>query len=87
MTHMTNTITYNTQMEPITVTNVDGHTWRFEYDWDGEVIKETDYNGLVTETRRSRDGLRADIINGEGIQERVYSICRILSRGFTRNFR
>ena len=59
--------TYNTQMEPITVTNADGHAWRFEYDWDGEVIKETDYNGLVTETRRSRDGLRADIINGEGI--------------------
>ena len=38
--------TYNTQMERVAVTNAAGLTWRFEYDLDEEVIKETDYNGL-----------------------------------------
>ena len=42
---------YNTQMEPITVTNADGHTWQFKYDLDGKVIKETDYTGRITTTR------------------------------------
>ena len=71
--------TYNTQMEPITVTNADGHTWRFEYDLDGEVIKETDYNGLVTETHRSQDGLRVDIIDGEGTITTHYDIFGLLT--------
>ena len=70
---------YNTQMEPITVTNADGHTWRFEYDLDGEVIKETDYNGLVTETHRSQDGLRVDIIDGEGTITTHYNIFGLLT--------
>ena len=70
---------YNTQMEPITVTNADGHTWRFEYDLDGEVIKETDYNGLVTETHRSQDGLRVDIIDGEGTITTHYDIFGLLT--------
>ena len=71
--------TYNTQMEPITVTNADGHTWRFEYDLDGEVIKETDYNGLVTETHRSQDGLRVDIVDGEGTITTHYDIFGLLT--------
>ena len=58
--------TYNTQMERVAVANADGHMWQFEYDLNGEVIKETDYNGLVTETHRSQDGLRVDIVDGEG---------------------
>ena len=70
---------YNTQMEPIMVTNADGHTWRFEYDLDGEVIKETDYNGLVTETHRSQDGLRVDIIDGEGTITTHYDIFGLLT--------
>ena len=70
---------YNTQMEPITVTNADGHTWRFEYDLDGEVIKETDYNGLVTETHRSQDGLRVDIIDGEGTVTTHYNAFGLLT--------
>ena len=70
---------YNTQMEPIMVTNADGHTWRFEYDLDGEVIKETDYNGLVTETHRSQDGLRVDIVDGEGTITTHYDIFGLLT--------
>ena len=70
---------YNTQMEPITVTNADGHTWRFEYDLDGEVIKETDYNGLMTETHRSQDGLRVDIVDGEGTITTHYDIFGFLT--------
>ena len=64
--------TYNTQMEPIAITNADGHTWRFEYDLAGNIVKEIDYNGLVTETRRSPDGLRLDTIDGEGTVTTVY---------------
>ncbi|WP_454940309.1 DUF6531 domain-containing protein [Corynebacterium matruchotii] len=71
--------TYNTQMEPIMVTNADGHTWWFEYDLDGEVIKETDYNGLVTETHRSQDGLRVDIVDGEGTITTHYDIFGLLT--------
>ena len=41
---------YNTQMEPIMVTNADGHTWQLSYDLDGSIVKEVDYNGLVTES-------------------------------------
>ena len=64
--------TYNTQMERVAVTNAAGLTWRFEYDLDGEVIKETDYNGLVTETRKSRDGLHIDFVHGEGVATAYY---------------
>jgi hypothetical protein len=64
--------TYNTQMEPIAITNADGHTWRFEYDLVGNIVKEIDYNGLVTETRRSPDGLRLDTIDGEGTVTTIY---------------
>ena len=64
--------TYNTQMEPIAITNADGHTWRFEYDSAGNIVKEIDYNGLVTETRRSPDGLRLDTIDGEGTVTTIY---------------
>ena len=64
--------TYNTQMEPIAITNADGHTWRFEYDLAGNIVKEIDYNGLVTETRRSPDGLRLDTIDGEGTVTTVH---------------
>ena len=64
--------TYNPQMEPIAITNADGHTWRFEYDLAGNIVKEIDYNGLVTETRRSPDGLRLDTIDGEGTVTTIY---------------
>lgn len=64
--------TYNTQMEPIAITNADGHTWRFEYDLAGNIVKEIDYNGLVTETRRSPDGLRLDTIDGAGTVTTIY---------------
>ena len=64
--------TYNTQMEPIAITNADGHTWRFEYDLAGNIVKEIDYNGLVTETRSSPDGLRLDTIDGEGTVTTIY---------------
>ena len=64
--------TYNTQMEPIAITNADGHTWRFEYDLAGNIVKEIDYNGLVTETRRSPDGLRLDTIDSEGTVTTIY---------------
>lgn len=59
-------------MEPIAITNADGHTWRFEYDLAGNIVKEIDYNGLVTETRRSPDGLRLDTIDGAGTVTTIY---------------
>ena len=58
--------TYNTQMEPITVTNADGHTWQLHYDLDGSIIKEIDYNGLVTQSHTTPDGSRLDTITGAG---------------------
>ena len=58
--------TYNTQMEPIMVTNADGHTWQLDYDLDGSIIKETDYNGLVTESHATPDRSRLDTITGAG---------------------
>ena len=58
--------TYNTQMEPITVTNADGHTWQLHYDLDGSIIKEIDYNGLVTESHTTPDKLRLDVTTGAG---------------------
>ena len=57
---------YNTQMEPITVTNADGHTWQLHYDLDGSIIKEIDYNGLVTESHATPDGQRLDTTTGAG---------------------
>ena len=58
--------TYNTQMEPITVTNADGHTWWLHYDLDGSIIKEIDYNGLVTQSHTTPDKLRLDVTTGAG---------------------
>jgi len=58
--------TYNTQMEPVAVTNADGHTWQLHYDLDGSIIKEIDYNGLVTESHTTPDGSRLDTITGAG---------------------
>ena len=58
--------TYNTQMEPIMVTNADGHTWQLSYDLDGSIIKEVDYNGLVTQSHATPDGQRLDTTNGMG---------------------
>ena len=64
--------TYNTQMEPVAVTNADGHTWRFEYDLDGEVIKETDYNGLITQSHTTPDTLRLDVTTGAGTMTTMF---------------
>ena len=58
--------TYNTQMEPITVTNADGHTWQLHYDLDGSIIKEIDYNGLVTQSHTTPDGLQLNTTTGAG---------------------
>ena len=57
---------YNTQMEPIMVTNADGHTWQLHYDLDGSIIKEVDYNGLITQSHTTPDGQRLDTITGAG---------------------
>ena len=58
--------TYNTQMEPVAVTNADGHTWQLHYDLDGSIVKEVDYNGLVTESHTTPDGSRLDTTTGAG---------------------
>ena len=58
--------TYNTQMELVAVTNADGHTWQLHYDLDGSIIKEIDYNGLVTESHTTPDKLRLDVTTGAG---------------------
>jgi hypothetical protein len=58
--------TYNTQMEPIMVTNADGHTWQLHYDLDGSIVKEVDYNGLVTQSHTTPDKLRLDVTTGAG---------------------
>ena len=64
--------TYNTQMEPITVTNADGHTWQLSYDLDGSIIKEIDYNGLVTESHATPNGRRLDTITGAGTMTTMF---------------
>ena len=58
--------TYNTQMEPITVTNADGHTWQLHYDLDGSIVQEVDYNGLITQSHTTPDKLRLDVTTGAG---------------------
>ena len=58
--------TYNTQMEPVAVTNADGHTWQLSYDLDGSIIKEIDYNGLVTQSHTTPDGLQLNTTTGAG---------------------
>ena len=64
--------TYNTQMEPITVANADGHTWQLSYDLDGSIIKEIDYNGLVTESHTTPDKLRLDVTTGAGTMTTLF---------------
>ena len=58
--------TYNTQMEPVAVTNADGHTWQLHYDLDGSIVQEVDYNSLVTESHTTPDGSRLDTTTGAG---------------------
>ena len=58
--------TYNTQMEPVAVTNADGHTWQLHYDLDGSIVKEVDYNGLITQSHTTPDGQRLDTTTGAG---------------------
>jgi len=57
---------YNTQMEPVAVTNADGHTWQLHYDLDGSIIKEIDYNGLITQSHTTPDGLQLNTTTGAG---------------------
>ena len=65
--------TYNTQMEPIMVTNADGHTWQLSYDLDGSIIKEIDYNGLITESHATPDGSRLDTTTGAGTMTTMFN--------------
>ena len=58
--------TYNTQMEPVAVTNADGHTWQLSYDLDGSIVQEVDYNGLITQSHATPDKLRLDVTTGAG---------------------
>ena len=64
--------TYNTQMEPITVTNADGHTWQLHYDLDGSIVHEVDYNGLVTQSHTTPDKLRLDVTTGAGTMTTMF---------------
>ena len=64
--------TYNTQMEPITVANADGHTWQLSYDLDGSIIKEIDYNGLITQSHTTPDKLRLDVTTGAGTMTTMF---------------
>jgi len=59
-------------MEPITVTNADGHTWQLSYDLDGSIVKEVDYNGLVTQSRTTPDKLRLDVTTGAGTMTTMF---------------
>ena len=64
--------TYNTQMEPVAVTNADGHTWQLHYDLDGSIVKEVDYNGLITESRVTPDGSQLNTITGAGTMTTMF---------------
>ena len=66
--------TYNTQMEPITVTNADGHTWQLYYDLNGSIIKEIDYNGLITQSHTTPDKLRLDVTTGAGTMTTMFDL-------------
>ena len=58
--------TYNTQMELVAVTNADGHTWQLHYDLDGSIVQEVDYNGLITQSHTTPDGLQLNTMTGAG---------------------
>ncbi|SNV89789.1 Putative deoxyribonuclease RhsC [Corynebacterium cystitidis DSM 20524] len=59
-------LTYNTQMQPVALTNADGNTWKYEYNLDGMISREVDYNGIVTESVVSSDGLVGKVISPAG---------------------
>ena len=63
---------YNTQMEPITVTNADGHTWQLSYDLDGSIVQEVDYNGLITQSHTTPDRQRLDTTTGAGTMTTLF---------------
>ena len=64
--------TYNTQMEPVAVTNADGHTWQLSYDLDGSIVQEVDYNGLITQSHTTPDGSRLDTMTGAGTMTTMF---------------
>ena len=45
-------LVYNTQMDVCGLVNADGRRWEFDFDLDGTVVQERDYNGLVTRFER-----------------------------------
>lgn len=57
---------YNTQLELVAVVNADGRRWSYEYDGDGRVVREVDYNGLVTTVATSDDGCESTVVSAAG---------------------
>ena len=53
-------------MQPVAITNADGHTWTYTYNLDGNITQQTDYNGIVTTNTTSPDGLITDVTTPAG---------------------
>ncbi|SES06675.1 DUF6531 domain-containing protein [Corynebacterium cystitidis] len=67
----TTRLRYNSQLEPVALTNADNNTWSYEYDRDGMIVREVDYNGIVTESSLSADGLVSTTITPAGVTTTV----------------
>lgn len=65
-TGATTRLEYNTQMQPVRLTNADGNVWQYSYDLDGMVVCEIDYNGITTTNALSADGISSTITNPTG---------------------
>ena len=60
-------------MQPVAITNADGHTWTYTYNLDGNITQQTDYNGIVTTNTTSPDGLTTNVTTPAGTTTTTYN--------------
>ncbi|NGO48275.1 DUF6531 domain-containing protein [Streptomyces ureilyticus] len=58
--------TYDTELRPVGVRNAQGHTWTYEYDPLGSVVRETDFNGRTVTYRYDAASRITERTNGAG---------------------
>ncbi|MDO5670440.1 MAG: DUF6531 domain-containing protein [Corynebacterium sp.] len=59
-------VVYNSQLEPVTLINADAMVWTYEYNLDGQVVREVDYNGYETRIDVDPDQRAMSITDGAG---------------------
>ncbi|WP_158887001.1 RHS repeat-associated core domain-containing protein, partial [Amycolatopsis anabasis] len=57
---------YDSELRPISVTNPQGLVWRYEYDANGNLVRETDFNGRTLSYVRDAAGQLLERVDGTG---------------------